>query len=297
MSRWHNFGSLKGGGPQGLETQFWEVDPDYLPTLGMKLVQGRNFSAALATDSFALLINEAAAKQYGIAQDPLNKTIAFSYNHVMTPFHTIGVIKDFNFNSLRDNITPLAMTMNQMAVDDKPTELHLRIHTGDLPALMGQLKAKWAALAPHRTFGYSFMDADFDALYRSEQRMGELSVLFAALAIIIACLGLFGLAAYAAEQRTKEIGIRKVLGANVTGIVTLLSGDFLKLIALSIIIASPLAWWLLQEWLQGFAFRTDIDAWLFVAAAALILVIAMATTIFQSLRAAVANPVDSLRAE
>jgi putative ABC transport system permease protein len=293
--RWHNFGSIKGG-PQGLETQFWEVDPDYLPTLDMKLVQGRNFSAALATDSFALLINEAAAKIYGIARDPLNKTITFAY-HGQTPFHTIGVIKDFNFNSLRDNVTPLAMTMNQLGADDKPTELHLKVHTGNLPALMGQLKAKWAALAPHRVFGYSFMDADFDALYRSEQRMGELSVLFSALAIIIACLGLFGLAAYAAEQRTKEIGIRKVLGANVAGIVSLLSGDFLRLIALSILIASPLAWLLLQKWLQGFAFRTTIDAWLFVAAAALILVIAMATTIFQSLRAAVANPVDSLRAE
>jgi putative ABC transport system permease protein len=294
--RWHNFGSIKGG-PQGLETQFWEVDPDYLPTLDMKLIRGRNFSAALATDSFALLINEAAANIYGIAQDPLNKTIAFSFNGRMTPFHTIGVIKDFNFNTLRDNVTPLVMTMNQLAHDDKPTELHLKIRTDNLPALMGKLKAKWAALAPHRVFGYSFMDADFDALYRSEQRMGELSVLFSALAIIIACLGLFGLAAYAAEQRTKEIGIRKVLGANVTGIVTLLSGDFLRLIALSILIASPLAWWLLQEWLQGFAYRTTIDAWLFVAAAALILVIAMATTIFQSLRAAVANPVDSLRAE
>jgi putative ABC transport system permease protein len=293
--RWHNFGSIKDG-PQGLETQFWEVDPDYLPTLDMKLVQGRNFSAALATDSFALLINEAAAKTYGIARDPLNKTITFAY-HGQTPFHTIGVIKDFNFNSLRDNVTPLAMTMNQLGADDKPTELHLRIHTANLPALMGQLKAKWAALAPHRTFGYSFMDADFDALYRSEQRMGELSVLFSALAIIIACLGLFGLAAYAAEQRTKEIGIRKVLGANVTGIVSLLSRDFLRLIALSILIATPLAWLLLQKWLEGFAYRTTIDAWLFAAAAALILIIAMATTIFQSLRAAVANPVDSLRAE
>ena len=293
--RWHNFGSVKGRTKIVTETQSWLVDANYIPTLRMQMVEGRNFSAAFGTDSTAIVINETAAQAYGIADNPLNQVINLTgYNNGHTDFHVIGVVKDFNFNSLRNNITPLVMIINRM---ETPQQLHVRVSTNNLPALMSQLKGKWAALAPHQPFEYSFMDADFDALYRSEQRMGQLSILFSVLAVAIACLGLFGLAAYAAEQRTKEIGIRKVLGSGVSGIVALLSKDFLRLIALSILISSPLAWLAMRQWLQNFAYRTTVDPWLFAIAAALVLFIALATTIFQSIRAALANPVDSLRSE
>jgi putative ABC transport system permease protein len=293
--RWHNFGSVKGSSKIGTQIQSWLVDADYIPTLRMQMVEGRNFSAAFGTDSTAIVINETAARAYGITDDPLNKVINLAgYNKGETDFHVIGVVKDFNFNSLRDNITPLAMIINRI---ETPQQLQVRVSTNNLPALMSQLKGKWAALAPHQPFEYSFMDAGFDALYRSEQRMGQLSILFSVLAIAIACLGLFGLAAYAAEQRTKEIGIRKVLGSGVPGIVALLSKDFLRLIALSILISSPLAWLAMRQWLQNFAYRTTVDPWLFAIAAALVLSIALVTTIFQSTRAALANPIDSLRSE
>ena len=314
--RWHNFGSVKGSAQNGLQIQSWLVDADYIPTLQMQMVEGRSFSSQFGTDSTAIVINETAARAFSIQDDPLNKIINLAgYEKGKTDFHVIGVVKDFNFNSLRDNITPLAMIINRI---ETPQQLNVRIGgatsvtganatsvTGanaaagaaNLPALIAGLKSKWTSLAPHQPFEFSFMDADFDALYRTEQRMGQLSILFSALAIAIACLGLFGLAAYAAEQRKREIGIRKVLGANTTGIVGLLSKDFLRLIVISIFIATPLAWWLLNGWLENFAYRTTLDGWLFVIGAGIVLLIAIATTIVQSIRAAIANPVDSLRAE
>lgn len=293
--RWHNFGSVKGHTSISAEVQSWMIDPDYISTLKMQIVAGRDFSSRFATDSTGILLNETAARAWGIAEDPLNKLIILNgYNHGNTAFHVIGVVKDFNFSSLRANITPLVMII---ANPGNPDLLNVRVKSDNLPALLAQLKTKWKGLAPHQPFEYAFMDADFDALYRSEQRMGQLSILFSALAIAIACLGLFGLAAYAAERRTKEIGIRKVLGARVTGIVALLSSDFLRLIAIAIVIASPLAWFGANRWLQNFAYRTTISGWLFVLAGGLILLIAIATTIIQSVRAALANPVDSLRAE
>jgi putative ABC transport system permease protein len=294
--RWHNFGSVKGRTGISTEVQSWMIDPDYISTLKMQIVEGRDFSSRFATDSTGIVLNETAARAWGIAEDPLNKLITLNgYNSGKTVFHVIGVVKDFNFSSLRANITPLAMIIASLG--DNPNLLVVRVKSDDLPALLAQLKTKWKGLAPHQPFEYSFMDADFDALYRSEQRMGQLSILFSSLAIAIACLGLFGLAAYAAERRTKEIGIRKVLGANVTGIVALLSSDFLRLIAIAIVIASPLAWFGANRWLQNFAYRTTISGWIFALAGGLVLLIAVATTIIQSVRAALANPVDSLRAE
>jgi putative ABC transport system permease protein len=294
--RWHNFGSAKGGTDISIEVQSWMIDPDYISTLKMQIVTGRDFSSRFATDSTGIVLNETAARVWGIAKDPLNKLVTLNgYNHGNTAFHVIGVVKDFNFSSLRANITPLTMIIANPF--GSPNLLDVRVKSDNLPALLAQIKTKWKSLAPHQPFEYSFMDADFDALYRSEQRMGQLSILFSTLAIAIACLGLFGLAAYAAERRTKEIGIRKVLGANVTGIVALLSSDFLRLIAIAIIIASPLAWFGANRWLQNFAYRTTISVWLFVLAGGLVLLIAIATTIIQSVRAALANPVDSLRAE
>jgi len=278
-----------------LSTQVWSVDDNYIPTLGMKLVAGRNFSKLMSTDSSSAIINETAARQLGFT-DPLNKILYYptdSYGKVIKPVHVIGVVKDFNFNSLRYNVTPVVLLF-----EDDWGALAIKIKTANIPALIDQVKNKYKELAPNQQFNYSFMDADFDATYRAEQRIGTIFISFTSLAIIIACLGLFGLAAYAAEQRTKEIGIRKVLGADVSSIVGMLSKDFLRLVFISIVVASPLAWWFMQTWfLQGFAYRQNIAWWIFAAAGVTSIVIAFITISYQSIKAAVANPVNSLRSE
>ena len=295
--RWHNGGSGpdNGTGTNGGWVQCWKIDDAYLPTLGMRLVTGRNFSRDYGTDTAAVIINEAASKLFAIDKDPLNKIVTLAWwQRSNRKMKVIGVVKDFNFASLRDNVQPLVFVN---ALDEDGILMSIRAKTDNWPALLAQLKAKYASLVPNRAFEFSFMDSDFDGLYRAEQRMGQLSVLFSTLAILIACLGLFGLAAYAAEQRTSEIGIRKILGASVPNIVGLLSKDFGRLIAIAILIATPLAWLGMNKWLQNFAYRTTISPSLFVFAAAIVVLIAAATTIYQSIRAAVINPVETLRNE
>jgi len=202
------------------------------------------------------------------------------------------VMKDFHFSSLKDQIKPLALYY-----DEDRGAITARVKTANLPALMSQIEDKWKDLSPNNAFTYSFMDQDFDATYRSEQRIGTIFVSFTALAIAIACLGLFGLAAYAAEQRNKEIGIRKVLGASVSTIVSMLSMDFIKLVFISILIASPVAWWAMNKWLQDFAYRINIQWWVLALAGFAAIFIAFITISFQSIRAAIANPMKSLRSE
>jgi putative ABC transport system permease protein len=171
------------------------------------------------------------------------------------------------------------------------------MHTANLTGLMSQIEDKWKGLSPNQQFSYSFMDEDFDATYRAENRVGTIFISFSTLAIVIACLGLFGLAAYAAEQRNKEIGIRKVLGATVSTIVGMLSVDFIKLVLISILIATPAAWWAMNKWLQDFAYRQNIQWYILAIAGATAIIIAFITISFQSVKAAVANPVKSLRSE
>jgi putative ABC transport system permease protein len=207
-------------------------------------------------------------------------------------FHIIGVMKDFNYESLKGVITPAVLSY---APDYGAVSA--RIHTSNLPALMAQIENKWKAVSPNQQFTYAFMDEEFDAAYRSEQRVGTLFIAFTSLAITIACLGLFGLAAYAAEQRYKEIGIRKVLGANVSTIVKMLSMDFIKLVLLSILIATPPAWWAMHKWLEGFAYRTNIQWYLIALAGGSAVLIAFATISFQAIKAALSNPIESLRSE
>ncbi|WP_431217975.1 ABC transporter permease [Puia sp. P3] len=180
---------------------------------------------------------------------------------------------------------------------DNQAGFAIRIAPGHIPDVLEKVRAEWKAFEPNRAFNYSFMDQDFDAVYRTEQRMGGLIGVLTGLLIFIACLGLFGLAAYAAEQRAKEIGIRKVLGAGVPSIVGLLSRDFARLIAVALCIAVPLSWWMMHRWLENFAYRTDISVWIFVGAAGIVFSIAALTTVFQSAKAAVVNPVNSLRSE
>lgn len=275
--------------------QVWYVDNDYINTLGMKIVGGRDFSAQLTTDSMAVILNETAVKFLGY-HDPVGKILyksevdAQNITHLLQ-YHVVGVVKDFNFTSLHEGIKPVTMILGR---DDG--NLAIRFNAASLPVLLPQIEAIWNKLSPGN-FEYSFMNADFEYTYRAEQRTGLIFMIFAILAIVIACLGLFGLAAYAAEQRTKEIGIRKVLGAGVYTIVAMLSKNFVKLVLVSIVIATPVAWFMMQGWLLDFAYRISIQWWVFVAAGFIALFIAVITISFQSVRAAVANPVRSLRSE
>lgn len=279
---------------RAVTTQVWTIDEDYLKTMQIKLVSGRNFSSEMKTDTAGLIINEAAAKLFNY-KDPLNQTVYTPADNMLTKmaqFHIVGVMKDFNFRSLRDNVTPLVFRYGE----DRGA-VSIRLKSGNIPLLINQVKGKFKQMAPAQQFNYSFMDNEFDALYRSEQRVGEIFITFTTLAIIIACLGLFGLAAYAAEQRNKEIGIRKVLGANVSAIVTMLSKDFILLVLISIAIAAPLAWWAMHSWLQGFAYRQNIQWWVVALAGVGAMAIAFITISFQSIKAALANPVKSLKSE
>jgi len=279
---------------KGAVMQNWGVDYDYLNTLGMTVVQGRNFSRDFGSDLSGIILNEAAVKVLGF-KNPVGQRI-FRFNDEQgksrQAFTVVGVVKNFHFESLRRDIGALSMILSPNS-----GAASFRIGSGNLPVLMKQIEAKWKQVAPGQPFSYQFMDDSFDEMYRAEQRVGTIALTFAGLAILIACLGLFGLAAFMAEQRTKEIGVRKVLGASVGSIVTLLSKDFLKLVLVAIIIASPLAWYAMNNWLQDFAYRIDIEWWYFALAGLLAVGIALLTVSFQSIRAALMNPVKSLRSE
>jgi putative ABC transport system permease protein len=280
---------------RALSTQIWNVDENYIPALGMEMAQGRNFSVQFPTDSSGIIINEAAANLLGL-KDPINKPLYymndFRNGKDLSTFHIIGIVRNFNFNSLREQVSPVALMWKK-----QNGKIALRVETKNTDNLVKQIEAKWKATAPGQTFSYSFMDQDFNNIYNTEQRTGKIFISFAALAIFIACLGLFGLVTYAAGQRTKEIGIRKVLGASTGNIVTMLSKDFIKLVIISAVIAFPLAGWMMSKWLQDFAYRINISWWIFLLAGVLAILIALVTVSFQAIKAALANPVKSLRTE
>lgn len=277
-----------------VSTQIWRIDDQYIPTLGMKMVKGRNFSKDFPTDSNAIILNQAAVKLFEF-KDPINQKLYQSDDFPANSFanyHVVGVVQDFNFNSLHDNITPLVFLLSKQT-----GSVAIRISTDHPEQLIASIESIYKKFAPGQPFSYSFMDADFDKIYKAEHRMASLSSVFSILAILVACLGLFGLISFAAEQRTKEIGIRKVLGASVSNISTLLSKDFLLLVLIAALVSFPLAWWAMSSWLEGFAYRTKIEWWFFGIAGFIALLIALLTVGFQAVKAAVANPVKSLRTE
>jgi putative ABC transport system permease protein len=271
----------------------WPVDDRYVPTFQMQLTNGRNFSPLHPTDSTAVIINEAAAKMYH-GKDPVEKPLYMltDLTGSIATYHVIGVIKDFNFSTLHDQVKPLVLSLQQ-----NNESMAVRIATNDIPGLLEQIRSKWKSMTAAQPFSYNFLDEEFNKQYSADQRMGSLFLVFSILAIVIACLGLFGLVTFAAQQRVKEIGIRKVLGAAVSNIFILLSKDLVKLLVLSIAIASPIAWWAMNKWLQDFAYRTSIGWWMFAAVGGICLLIAIFTISFQAIKAAVANPVKSLRSE
>jgi len=268
----------------------------------MQIVKGRNFDIRqFPTDSTAVILNEAAVAMLGV-KDPLN-LLFYNRADEVEPnetdhfkplaFHVIGVVKDFNYNSMHDKIHPLLMEFNTFNWGN----MAVRFHTNDVSTLIQQVETKFHAAKQGLPFSYTFMDDDFNKLYHAEQQTGHIFITFAVFAILIACLGLFGLVTYAAEQRTKEIGIRKVLGAPVTSIVGLLSKDFTMLVGIAALIAFPAAWWAMYEWLNTFAYRTEISWGIFLVAGGAALAIALLTVSIQTIRAALANPVKSLRSE
>jgi putative ABC transport system permease protein len=271
----------------------YRVDEDYIPTLGMTLVAGRNFSSEFGTDSSGIIVNETTAKQMGWGKDALGHTITKPNNDgTQDTYHVIGVVQDFNFKSLHERIGPLMMILG-----DNSGAMLVKVKTRDVPALLQSVEKQWAALAVDAPIMYSFLEENFNATYRAEQKTGQILGLFAGLTIFVACLGLFGLATFTAEQRTKEIGVRKVLGASVTSVVVLLSRDFLKPVLIAILLASPIAWYGMNAWLRDFAYKIDISWWIFALAGLLSVGIALLTVSFQSIKAALMNPVKSLRSE
>ncbi|GAB3967804.1 ABC transporter permease [Spirosoma terrae] len=272
------------------------VDYDYLQTMGFKLLAGRLFTKAFPGDTNGrLIVNEATLRAFQI---PLSKAIGHKLNMDWqgntNQYEIVGVLKDFHFETLHQTINPYAFLLNS-----RPDYNYIVVHvnTDNMANVLSFLEEKWKALRPDEPFSYTFLNEDFQKNYVAEARTSRIVSYFTTISILISCLGLFGLAAFAAQQRTKEIGVRKVLGASVSNIVLLLSKDFLTLVVIAIVIASPIAWYAMNKWLQNFAYKITISWWIFAVAGLLALGIAFVTVSFQSIKAALTNPVKSLRSE
>jgi len=280
------------GAIQTISAMVYFTDYDYVSQMGMRIVAGRDFSRAFGTDSaLAMIINETAVRQLGYLSPA--QAIGKRFEQFGDRGTVIGVVKDFHFRSLQDAIQPLELRVAPRYCD----LVYATVDGHHMPETLAAVEAKWKQLLPDRPFTYFFLDEFFDRQYRSEQQFGRLFLNFAILAIFISCLGLMGLAAYSTVQRTKEIGVRKVVGASVGNIVYLLSRDFLQLVGWAFVVAVPLSWFFVDVWLRGFAYRIGSYWWIFGLAGVTALVIALATVSFQAIRAALVNPVRSLRSE
>ncbi|MEO6582977.1 MAG: FtsX-like permease family protein, partial [Ferruginibacter sp.] len=275
------------------DIKFITADENFLPTYGVKMVAGRNFSKEFGMDTSAFLINEAAAKILGLKfnQDAIGKP--FRYGDRIGKL--AGVFNDFHFESLHQRILPMVIFMPKNAVSYN--RMSIKIMGNNIPSALAKIESTWKRFLPEAPYEYTFLDERFQKLYESEERQKVIFSIFACIAILIACLGLFGLSAFAITQRIKEIGIRKVLGASVGNIVGLLSKNFLKLVAIAAVIAFPLAWYAMNTWLQDFAYRINIPWWVFLLAGLIATLIAFATISLQAIKAAVSNPVKSLRCD
>lgn len=276
-----------------VKTLRYEVDENYIQTLGIKIKEGRNFSTEFGRDSTAVILNEAAVHALGLKQDVIGQTISRTSNRGKKEFYNvIGVIKDFHFRSLHERISPLLMVL---APD--PGNLVVKVKTANTAALIEKLEQRFKAYGAEDPMSYSFLDERYSNTYKSEEKVGTILGIFAGLTIFIACLGLFGLAKYTAEQRKKEIGIRRVLGASSAGLSAMLSKEFIALVLIACLIAFPASWWAMNKWLQAFAYRINISYWIFIVAGVVALLIAVVTVSFQAIKAAIQNPFKSLRTE
>jgi putative ABC transport system permease protein len=290
-STYSEFENAKGE-TQKTNINLFFVDYDYIDQYGLKLAAGRAFSKDFATDSTqAIVINESAAKMLGYNKP--TDAVGRNFDQWGRKGKIIGVLKDFNYASLQQKIEPLAMRIETWAFG----MLSIKVSAKNLPATIKTIGSKWNQIIPNRPFEYSFLDESFNQLYHAQDNFGNLFFNFAILAIFISSLGLLGLASYSTIQRTKEIGVRKVLGASVSNIVNLLSVEFIKLVLIAFVVATPLAWFGMHKWLEDFAYRANISWWIFAVAGLSAILIAFFTISFQAIKAAVANPVKSLRTE
>ena len=282
----------KDGNIQEFQSDTYYVDYDFLQQYEIGIIAGRSFSKQFAFDSTeAMIINEAAVHSLGYTHS--QEAIGKNFQQLGRRGTIVGVISDFHFHSVREKVRPLTLLASKSFL----TFLTLTISSQDVPSTIKKIESTWQQLVPGFPLTYFFSDEAYNMQYASEQRFGKLFICFATLAILISCLGLVGLSAFSIAQRTKEIGVRKVLGSSEAGIVTLLSKDFFKLIVIAFVIAAPLAWLGMNQWLEVFAYRITIAWWMYAMAGAIVLLVAFITISFQTLRAAMANPVKSLRTE
>jgi len=278
--------------PVSADVKYVTADADFTSTYGVKIIAGRGFSGNFSADTSAFLINEAAANILGFksADDAIGKD--FGYGRRKGKL--IGVFNDFHFESLHQRIVPLVLLVPR---NYNYGNISVKISGANLKETLAHIENTWKKFLPETPYQFAFLDDNFDRLYKSEQRQASIFSIFAGIAIFIACLGLFGLSAFAITQRVKEIGVRKVLGASVTSIVTLLSKDFLRLVFIAAVIAFPVAWYFMNGWLEDFAYRISIPWWIFLLSGVIATAVALGTICFQAVKAAVANPVKSLRTE
>jgi putative ABC transport system permease protein len=291
-----------GGAEESVTGSGLIVSEGYVECMKMEMIDGRSFSKNFM-DTLSIVVNEAAVREMKLG-DPVGKTLVSSDDFLnpdtsrQSVYTIIGVVKDFHFQSLHHVISPLFLIHNQRSfstgVDGIVT---VRLGAGEMVSTLRKMEELWKKLQPETPFQYAFLDREWAALYASEMTTRRVFGLFSLLAIFIACLGLLALAAFTAERRTKEIGIRKVLGATTGGIIGLLSKEFLSLVLIAIVIASPIAWFAMNRWLRDFHYRIPIEWWIFLLAGVIAIAIAFLTVSFQSLKAAMMNPVKSLRAE
>ena len=289
-----NFIGVPEGGSQDeqLNFNYFLADYDFAKTLKLDLIEGRFFSRDMASDTLAVVINETAAKTLGYKKPVVGKRIGF-YGHPEFHLNIIGVVRDFHYESLHRKVEPMIIGLQNL---DR-TYIAVRVQPNNIAGTIDVIKKTWERYIPYKPFEYFFFDEDYDHLYRAEQRTGKLFVVFSLLAIFIACLGLFGLASFTTELKTKEIGIRKVMGAPVSNIVARLSSEFTKWVLLANLIAWPVAYFFVKNWLQDFVYRIDLTVWPFLLSGLIALLIAVATVSYQSIKAALANPAESLRNE
>ena len=294
---------FRGEGSQNIQVvNSLSISGDYLDALGIQLKEGRSFSAKFPTDVLntradnqsnkmigSVILNETAVKELGLQEPVVGKNIFWGQNYL----RIVGLVKDFHFTTFHDRIKPFAFLDNPRRMGNYT----IKLSTENIKHTLTQLQAVWNKFSPERPFEYIFLDDTYGKLFRTEIHFQQAFTGLVILLILIACLGLFGLVTFAAQQRTKEIGIRKVLGASVNEIVRLLSTDFLKLVLMAFIIATPIAWFFMNKWLQNYAYRIKIGWWIFIVAGVLAMLIALVTISFQAIKAAVANPVKSLRTE
>jgi len=284
--------SLEQG--KAIQMQQWRIDYDYLSTFDLELVAGRDFDQKFGADSLSIIINEAAVAVMQLKpEEALGLRVTNDLGEENPRMYSIiGVVKDFHFESLRENISALSFT-----IGNNSNALAVKIKAGDYSNTISNIQEKWASTAPGQPFNYYFLDDAFNRTFETEQRLGSIFSVFTILSILIACLGLFGLAAFSAEKRRKEIGIRKVLGASVAQITYKLSIDFLKLVLIAILISVPLAWYAMNRWLEDFTYRIEIGIGIFILAIFLAILISILTVSYQSIKAAIVNPIKSLRSE